>query len=366
MIKTIHRRLRSEIVFVVALSLAVLTGFFAPTHLNSIDFGVIAALFNLMLLTSVFEKYHLLDYISVSLLRKVGSERGISLVMIPATAVLSMFITNDVALISVVPLTVGIGKKAGFDPYRIVVLEALAANIGSSLTPFGNPQNLFLFNAYGMTTGEFLSVTAPFSIGGIAILCIISLFLKKDRISAVPDSIPLGNKTELGFFIILFAVVLLSILRLIPVLIVTIIVISVFLLSQRELIGKADYFLLGTFVAFFIFIDHIVGMPAIVALISGMLRTDAQVFAFSALGSQAISNVPSAVLFSGFTNSYRPLLLGVSVGGMGTLVASLANLIAYRLYGRSFGTSRFNGYFHKLNFVLLALFMLSGIFIFTG
>ncbi|MBN2557632.1 MAG: anion transporter [Clostridia bacterium] len=364
MIKTIHRRLRGEIVFVAALSLAVITGFFAPTHLKSIDFGVIAALFNLMLLTLVFEKYHLLDYISISLLRKVSSERDISLVMIPATALLSMFITNDVALISVVPLTVGIGKKAGFDPYRIVVLEALAANIGSSLTPFGNPQNLFLFNSYGMSTGEFLSVTAPFSLSGIAILCIISLFLKKDRISSVPDSVPLGNKAELGFFIILFAVVLLSILRVIPVMIVTIIVIAVFLLSQRDLIGKADYFLLGTFVAFFIFIDHVVGMPAVVTLISGMLRTDAQVFAFSALGSQAISNVPSAVLFSGFTGSYKALLIGVSVGGVGTLVASLANLIAYRLYAKNYETWLFNRYFHITNFTLLALFLIAGIFIF--
>ncbi|MBN1624401.1 MAG: anion permease [Clostridia bacterium] len=362
MLKVIGRRLRNEVVFVIALSLALFTGFFAPTHLKSIDLGVIATLFNLMLLTLVFEKYHLLDFISISLLRKVSSERGISLVMIPATAILSMFITNDIALISVVPLTVGMCKKAGFDPYRIVVLEALAANIGSSLTPFGNPQNLFLFNSYEITVREFFSVTAPFSLAGIAILCIISLFFKKNRITAVLHSVPLGNKSELAFYIILFFVILLSVLRIIPVLIVTIIVISIFILNQRDLIGKADYFLLGTFVAFFIFIDHMINIPAVAAIITGILKTDAHVFAISALTSQAISNVPSAVLFSGFTGSYKALLLGVSVGGIGTLVASLANLIAYRLYARNCETKIFNRYFYKVNLILLVFFIIVGIY----
>ncbi|HAS74246.1 MAG TPA: anion transporter, partial [Clostridiales bacterium UBA8960] len=177
MVNIIKSKLFEEIVFFVSLGLAVFTGFFAVFHIEAIDFNVIGILVTLMLISLTFEKYHLLDYLAVAVLNRADSERKTAIFMILLTAVLGMLITNDVALITVVPITISMSKKVGINPYKLIVLEALSANIGSSLTPFGNPQNLFLYNFFKFDFFAFLYSVSIFVIVGLLLLVVPVLFL---------------------------------------------------------------------------------------------------------------------------------------------------------------------------------------------
>ncbi|NLG52772.1 MAG: anion transporter [Clostridiales bacterium] len=339
-------------VFAVATILAAVTCFFVKPSIHAIDTKVIFSLLNLMLISLAFEEHKLLDGISVYILSKVRSEKNIGLVMILTTAVLGMLLTNDVALLTVVPVTITMARKAGFDPFKVIVLETAAANIGSSLTPFGNPQNLYLYNFFGIDTKEFFAVIAPFVIAGMNALILINTRSPNKSMDINLSKVSLKNAKRIAYYAVLFVLVVLSVLRLLDYRIITpIVVVSVMILDLR-LIKKADYYLLGTFVSFFIFIDNVTRLETVNTFAGSILNSPAKVFSVSALLSQIISNVPAAILVSGFTGFYRELLLGVSVGGLGTLIASLANLISYKIYCKSFDTKKYNAYFHKLNFSL--------------
>jgi len=355
MIRVIRNKLEEEIVFSISLLLAIVTGLFAPTRIEAIDTKVILSLFNLMLIALAFEKYHFLDFIALSILSKVKSQRGIGFTMIVTTALLGMFITNDVALITVVPITLQIGKKAGFDPLKIVALETVAANIGSSLTPFGNPQNLFLYSFYEMPTANFFASVLPLVVVGLVFLVLYNFMNDKENLAYNVPTLHLHHRKQLLIYGILFLLVLLSVLRILDYFVVSGIVVLFFLFRESELFRKVDYFLLGTFVCFFIFIDHVMNFTLLQQGISQILSTPMTTFFVSVGLSQIISNVPTAILLSGFTTYSHALLLGVSVGGMGTMIASLANLISYKLYVKNYDAKPYKKYFYILNGVGLLL-----------
>lgn len=349
MIRCICAKMKEEIVFVISIALALITGFFAPTHVEAIDLKVIFSLFNLMLIAVAFEKYHLLEYISISILKRAKSERSIGFTMIIITSLLGMLITNDVALITVVPITIHMSKKAGFDPFRIVALETVAANIGSSLTPFGNPQNLFLYSFYKMPTITFFITVIPVVVMGMLFLLFYNQSNSKEKKNLDLPDVVLSNKKRLFVYGIVFLIVLLSVLRIIDYFLVTGIVILVFVAKDIHLFKRVDYFLLGTFVCFFIFIDHIMHFTLLQNNIGSLLSNEFSTFFVSVILSQVISNVPAAILLSSFTSFSKALLLGVSVGGMGTLIASLANLISYKFYVKAYPASHYKKYFYRLN-----------------
>ncbi len=353
MIQVIRNKFEEEIVFVIATVLAVGTSFVVKPSFAAIDLKVIFSLLNLMLMSLAFEKYHLLDGIAVFILSKVKSERSIGLTMIFTTAVLGMLMTNDVALLTVVPITMVMARKAGFNPFKIVVLETAAANIGSSFTPFGNPQNLYLYNYFQMDTFEFLGVITPFVIVGMLLLVLVNMGNKKDLLEVKLHKVTLRNKKRIGLYALLFILVLASVLRMVDYRFVTAIVIMIVLLLDGKLIKKIDFYLLGTFVSFFIFIDNVMRLEVIHNFAGEILSTPLRVFTTSALISQVISNVPAAILLSGFTKHYQELFLGVSVGGLGTMIASLANLISYKIYLKTFDKKAYLKYFSIVNVALL-------------
>lgn len=355
MIQAIRKKLKEEIVFVVSTILAIVTSFFIKPSIHAVDTKVIFSLFNLMLISLAFEKYNLLDGIAVYILSKVRSERSIGLVMIFTTAILGMLMTNDVALLTVVPITMTMAKKAGFNPLKVIVLETAAANIGSSFTPFGNPQNLFLYSHFQMDTKEFFLVIAPFVFAGMLSLIFINLRNSNKLMDANLDKVQLKNVKKIAYYAVLFILIILSVLRQVDYRIITLLVIVSAIVLDRRLIKKVDYFLIGTFISFFVFIDNVTRSEMVNTFASGLLDSPTKVFAISALLSQLISNVPSAILVSGFTPFYRELLLGVNVGGLGTLIASLANLISYKIYCKSYGGKQYKTYFYKLNVTLLII-----------
>lgn len=355
MIRVIRNKFEEEIVFAVATILAVITSFIVRPSIEAIDFKVIFSLFNLMLISLAFEQYHLLDWIAIYILSKVRSEKSIGLVMIFTTAGLGMLMTNDVALLTVVPITITIARKAGFDPFKVVVLETAAANIGSSFTPFGNPQNLYLYSYFEMDTKEFFLIIAPLVIAGLLFLIAVNMRSSNKLVDVNLNKVHLKHAKKIGYYGLLFILVILSVLRQLDYRMVTLSVLVSAIILDRRLIKKVDYFLLGTFVSFFVFIDNVTRLETVNLFAGSLLDSPLKVYTASALLSQIISNVPSAILISGFTPFYRELLLGVSVGGIGTLVASLANLISYKIYCKSFHRKLYKIYFNKLNAALFAV-----------
>lgn len=370
MIKAVKYIIKEELLFFLIAILTLIGSFFITPKINSIDWKVIACLFDLMLISKALENQKILDKIALLILKRFNTTKKMTTAIILITALLAMFMTNDVALLTMVPLTIIISKKIGtnknafFNPAYIIILETVAANIGSSLTPFGNPQNLFLYSYYSIPTLKFLKMTISFTIIGIASLLFINYFIKSNDIQYEIETVPIKNPKKVLIYLLLFILVLLSVLRIINYLLITSIVTAVFLFWDINIIKKIDYFLIGTFIMFFLLIDIISNMNLIQIYASSLLNTPLLIFISSALSSQIISNVPSGILFSTFTKQYEPLLLGVSVGGLGTLIASLANLISYKLYKREYRNGKYALFFYSLNFGMLVVYLCIYSFIF--
>ena len=246
-----------------------------------------------------------------------GGFLAVKLVLI--TFFLAALVTNDVALVIVVPLTLAMNtKRKG----ALVMLEAFAANAGSALTPFGNPQNLYLYWHYSLQPLDFFLTITPFS------MLFLLIFLAAAALISVPPVLTAtpGSTVErsAGAYLLLLALLVLVVLRLLPFPFAYAVALGVFAFGKRAL--RVDYWLLLTFLVFFGLVDVL--KPALEPL----LAPAGHVFATAALTSQAISNVPATILLAEFTSNWRALLWGVSVGGFGSLIASFANLIAYRFY----------------------------------
>lgn len=361
MINRLTTKVREEAVFFIVMALTIITCIYKLPDIHAIDWKVLGALFNLMLISLALEKYKLLDKIALWALESFSGTRRITAAMIATTALIAMLITNDVALLTVVPLTIIIGKKAGFDPFKVIIMETAAANIGSSLTPFGNPQNLYLYEFYHIPTLEFFGITAVFTAAGLLMLFAINALGKGGKLKFKRELVKISNRKLLALYIGLFVLILLSIIRILDYKLVTIITMLAFAIFDRQLFKRVDYYLLGTFVFFFLFVNNITHIEFIRKAAAGLLTTPAHVLAISAILSQGISNVPTAILLSPFTKEYSALLLGVSIGGLGTMVASLANLISYKLYIKEYKRDKYNRLFYPMNFMLLVLLLAAGL-----
>jgi len=360
MLKNFFDKLSEEIVFLILFILLFVSMFFRTPDIKSIDLAVIAALFNLMLVAIAFEYENFLDYIALTVAKKFHSEKKLVFAMIFTSMLISMFMTNDVALLTLVPITILIGKKGNFSPYKIVAFETIAANLGSSLTPFGNPQNIFIFNFFKINALDFMKMTIPFTIVSLIIMCILANFTSNNKIDFELKDVEIKSKKRVYIYSFLFILAIFSIVHLLPYKIITLIIIITFVFMNKKLILNVDYFLLGTFVLFFLLIDNIASFEALKIFFEKVLNSDKKIMWYSAISSQGFSNVPTAILFSPFVKGVKALLWGVSLGGLGTLVASLANLISYKLYIKEFPKNEYYSYFTRLNIIL---FILIGIII---
>ncbi len=234
------------------------------------------------------------------------------------TAVLSMLVTNDVALFIMVPLTLAIDIR---EVETLVILETLVANGASSLTPFGNPQNIFIYFHYNLHPMEFMMAIAPVSLFSTALALALSFRVSSNSPVSIGLKRPHGKTLIYLFFFTLFV---LSTLRVLPLWIGAVPLAYAAVFDRKSLI--VDYFLIGTFFLFFGITDNLMNIMKIT------LINAREVFLYSALSSQVMSNVPSALFFADFTGDWRALLCGVNVGGFGSIVSSLANLISYKFY----------------------------------
>lgn len=370
MLHRIHRRLREEVVFLVSLFLAVTTSFLVPPSWSAIDWHVLGCLLALMAAVLGLEHAHLFDAMATRLVGRFRTQRAVSLAMVLLTGFLATIVTNDVALISLVPLMLVVAGRAGFNALWPVVLQTLAANIGSTLTPMGNPQNLYLFSHYHLTPLQLVLAALPFVVSGLLVVAGLGFAL----IPATPITFSLIPATPITFSLsgsepptrhghrraVIYGSLFLSgvagVFHWLPIWGVAGVALLTLFVLDRALLRKLDVFLLLTFVCFFVAIGNLTHMPVINTVANHMVASTRGAYLAGLLLSQGISNVPAALLLAPFTTHWRAVFLGVNIGGMGTIIASMASLISYRLYARQHNGPRYLGRFHLLNLLMLVGF----------
>ena len=349
--------LKKECVLVIAVTLAILSSFISIPKLSYIDFKVLILLFNLMVVVAAFKELNVLDSIAIGLLKKCNTYTSISLALVFITFISSMIVTNDVALITFVPLSIVIARKANINVLKIVIFQTLAANLGSSFTPMGNPQNLFIYSFYNLSPIDFFKITLPIVILAVLFLVLLVFKDKKMNLSLDLEDVKIDNKRDVYLFGGLFLIILLSVFHVIDYKVTFLITIVMVLILNKKLFSQVDYSLLITFIGFFIFVGNISTMDVVKNFMEGILNSPKSTFLASVLSSQVISNVPATMLLSGFTDHFKELLLGVNIGGMGTLIASLASVISYKIYASEFGNDNYMKSFTFYNILGLVIFV---------
>lgn len=367
--------IKSQPVLTAAFAAAVITLFIVPPdaeYLGYCNTTVLIELFALMTAVAGLRGAGLFDLATGFVLRKTGNLRRLGLALTLVCFFSSMLVTNDVALLTMIPLTIMIFKSVPDEKSRIwvIVLETCAANLGSMTTPVGNPQNLFLYDKFGLSAGTFVITMLPAAGISLILLVLLTLLLPKTAVGAVTENTENSeqkklSKLHIAVFSVLFALCLLAVLRILPPIVCLVAALLAMIIFDRGLFKKVDYALLGTFVCFFVFVGNVARIDAVREFFSAVLR--GREIWISALLSQVISNVPAAVMLAGFTENGTGLLLGVNLGGLGTLIASLASLISFQFYRKSEGakTLRYLAVFSGVNFGLLALLLAAEMLIFT-
>ena len=349
-------------------------------YLSYIDYRVLVLLFCLMTVMEGFKSTGFFAAVAGKLLEKVKTFRQLYLVLVFLCFFTSMWITNDVALLTFVPFTVLVLRMTGLEQEMIpvIVLQTIAANLGSMTTPVGNPQNLYLYSISGMGIGAFLQIMGPLTLisaGLIFLICLIHKDFPIRQGMLGKEIVGVRKAGENQVLAVLFFISLLSVFRILSWQLLLLIVLASCIgikafCKEKYLPLKADFGLLLTFVAFFIFIGNMGRICAVREVLSQVLNGRELLISF--LCSQMISNVPAAILLSGFTQEYRGLLQGVNIGGLGTLIASLASLISYKFFAAESEQTPAAGTRgrYMLTFTIwnvgMALVLLAAAFLFTG
>ena len=340
--------LRRHWMLVAAAFVAFVSMLFVPPdeeYLGYFDWKTIGCLFCVLAVASALRSAGVFDWAARAAIARFGSPRTLTMTLVLVTAAFSMAFTNDVALVIMLPLSVAALVESGQPRLvpAVFALQALAANLCGMVTPFGNPQNIYLYSFFHVELGEFLMTMAmPFALS-VAGIIFATWFMTRRSVEPVDDgehdvpsedvmapeaSAAILDKRRIAVYVPLFVIALLAVFRVIPFGIAVIIVIVTLLIFDRDALLKVDYPLLATFLCFFVFAGNMARIPALAQMLQPVMGQWGLLT--SALTSQVISNVPAAVLFSHFTDAWQPLLIGVNIGGAGTFVGSLASLIAIR------------------------------------
>ena len=326
---------KSNAVMLIAAFAAAVTSCIIPPdelYLGYFDFKTLTCLFCVLAVVCALRNIRFFYTMAKAIVRKFKTAKLAVLALVYITFIGSMLIANDMALLTFLPLGYFVLRTTGKEKYMAFtyIMQNIAANLGGMLTPFGNPQNLYLYSKFNIPDGEFVTIMFPPFIVAIALITVLCLiFVKSEPLEIREEEVKLPA-ARVAIYLILFALSILIVFRTIPYVIGLIVIPIALLFLDRKALGKVDYGLLLTFVFFFIFSGNMARIEIVRTFFSGLLEKSTLLF--SALSCQVISNVPSAILLSQFTENYRELLLGVNIGGVGTLIASLASLITFKAY----------------------------------
>lgn len=361
---------KQETVLCAAFALAIVSMFFVPPdkgYIGYVDFRTLSILFCLMSVMAGLQKSGVFQCVAQALLVRVRKAWQLVLILVLLCFFSSMLVTNDVALITFVPFTLVVLGMVGPEVKNrllipVVVLQTIAANLGSMLTPIGNPQNLYLYGKAGLSLGNFVLLMLPYA--AVALVVIVVWGLVQSRAYHGPVQVSFsegakisGSSVHLAVYAVLFALALLTVARVVPYGVTLGVTIAALLVMDWSIFSRVDYSLLLTFVGFFIFIGNIGRLPAFSQMLQQVVSGHEVLAGVAA--SQVISNVPAALLLSGFTEDLSALIIGVNLGGLGTLIASMASLISYKLIARE--ESRIKGayfrYFTAVNVCFLVILL---------
>lgn len=351
---------KANTVLCIAATLAIASCFIVKPdaeYLGYFDLKTLTCLFSTLAVICALKNVKFFTIVARKIVTLAGNTRTLALTLVYITFIGSMFLANDMALLTFLPLgyiSLAATKKEKFMA-PIFILQNISANLGGMLTPFGNPQNLYIYTKFNIPTGEFMRIMAiPFAVS-IILFTVCCLFIKKESLTLTDESEDKVQPKKTVFYLVLFAITILMVFRLIPYYVVLPIIFFCILFTDRDALKKVDYPLLLTFVAFFLLAGNIARIDAVNSFFSSLLEKNTLL---TAIGScQIISNVPSAILLSEFTENYTDLLRGVNIGGVGTLISSLASLITFREYTSHVkgGTLKYIGLFSLYNFGFLAV-----------
>ena len=346
--------LKKDVVLTIAILLALLSSLFVhpdKQYINYIDYRTLILLFCLMSVMAGLRKIKLFDRVAATLVSRCTNEGQLIILLVVVVFFTSMIITNDVALLTFVPFTISVlnilhPNVKNRWMITLIVMETIAANLGSMLTPVGNPQNLYLYNVSGMSMGGFLLIMLPYSVLSLVMLIIWIIIRCNSKSTNIDRNIKLGDirntnseiaynsrdKRIIGMYFFLFILCLMTVVKIIPFYITFVILLVCILIFDRDTLKNVDYSLIFTFTGFFIFIGNIGRIPVFRDFLQGFISGKEMITAV--LCSQIMSNVPAALLLTGFTDNIRMLIIGTNLGGLGTLIASMASLISFKFIQR--------------------------------
>ena len=346
--------LKKDVVLTIAILLALLSSLFVhpdKQYINYIDYRTLILLFCLMSVMAGLRKIKLFDRVAATLVSRCTNEGQLTILLVVVVFFTSMIITNDVALLTFVPFTISVlnilpPNVKNRWMITLIVMETIAANLGSMLTPVGNPQNLYLYNVSGMSMGGFLLIMLPYSVLSLVMLIIWIIIRCNSKSTNIDRNIKLGDirntnskiaynsrdKRIIGMYFFLFILCLMTVVKIISFYITFVILLVCILIFDRDTLKNVDYSLIFTFTGFFIFIGNIGRIPVFRDFLQGVISGKEMITAV--LCSQIMSNVPAALLLTGFTDNIRMLIIGTNLGGLGTLIASMASLISFKFIQR--------------------------------
>ena len=357
---------KKDVVLTASLILAVLSCFLTPpslSYIGYIDFDTLILLFCLMLVMAGLQEQKFMEFVGSRLLSRTRTRRGLMTALVFLCFISSMFMTNDVSLITFVPFGIMILEMAGLTGSLCltITLMTIAANLGSMFTPIGNPQNLYLYALSGLSLPEFLLLMGPYTaVSAVLLLLFLFLGYKQARLQVELEHPALKDRRACLLYFVLFFLCILTVAGWLPHVLLLLLTSAALLWKNRRLFVRVDYSLLLTFTFFFLFIGNISGIESFRAWILEIL--DGRDRILSVLISQVISNVPAAMLLSGYSSHVTELIIGTNIGGLGTLIASMASLISYKQVAAGYPgqKKKYLAVFTFCNLVFLAVLLLLG------
>ncbi len=356
---------KKNVVMLVAFAAAAVTAFLVPPdkeYLGYFDVKTLVCLFSVLAVVCALRNIRFFYLLARSIACRFRTTRLAVLALVYITFIGSMLIANDMALLTFLPLGYLVLSTTGKEKYMAFtfIMQNIAANLGGMLTPFGNPQNLYLYSKFEIPNIEFMAIMAPPFIASVTLITVCCLFIRSEPLVVEDEPIKLPVLRTV-LYLALFALAIAIVFRGVPYYLGLIVIPAALVFADRRALLEVDYPLLFTFVFFFIFAGNMARIDGVRALFSMLLEKNTLLF--STLSCQVISNVPSAILLSQFTENYRDLLVGVNIGGVGTLISSLASLITFREYTKHYPqkTAQYIGTFSVMNFgflILLTVFMM--------
>lgn len=326
--------IKKNIVMTVAFAAALITSIIVPVdseYLGYFDVKTLTCLFCVLAVVCALKNINFFYILAKKIVHCFKNTRMSILALVYITFIGSMLIANDMALLTFLPLGYFVLSTTGKTKYMAFtfIMQNIAANLGGMLTPFGNPQNLYLYTRFNIPNLKFMAIMAPPFIAAVILITVVCLFVKKEPLEIEDEKVKLDPKRT-ALYLVLFALSIAIVFRGIPYWTGLLIIPTVLFFADKKALHDVDYPLLLTFVFFFIFSGNMARIDMVRDFFSALL--DKNTIIFSTLSCQFISNVPSAILLSQFTENYADLLVGVNIGGAGTIIASLASLITFREY----------------------------------